>query len=69
MMHVRTDGLHRVAPQMMNPFQITGRKRRRMSSEMVRIGASAVMTNDKSKFLIYILLGVFPGLAQQARLF
>jgi hypothetical protein len=69
MMHVRTDGMDCVPPQVVNPLNITGRKRGRMSSEMVRIGASAVMTNNESKFLIVVLFGMFPGLAKKARLF
>jgi hypothetical protein len=69
MMNVRTDGVDCVPPQVVNPLDITGRKGWRMSSEMVCIGASAVMTNNKSQFLIVVLLGMFPGLAEKARLF
>ncbi len=68
MMHMWTDRLDGVEPQAVNQVEVARCEGGRMGAEVIRIGASAPVINDKSDIKGIRLVGSLPGLAQQAGL-
>ncbi len=67
--HVRPDGLGRVEPDAVNQIEIAGRERRRVSAEMIGVGAAAAVMDDEPDVERFGLGGPLPRVAEQPRLF